>query len=376
MLDTIRIISPELTADIDGNVKALCNKQRVLFDTETGEKEWEFFTGEISKTWDSRIGLKLITEKLFIQNGMDSAMVHQISPRLQVECSIHKCMMGHNVWGGPEDFKASIAWLVGEISYLLGVPLPDYLAWSVPRIDWTETFKVPNLREWFANLKHMRYPRTGERKVTIRETTIDCSTSTVYVKLYQKEPEFRHNDYFKVCRVMGKEVANQLQTRASEMLRCEVEFRARKLKQLFGVVGRDVYVAEIRDNVLREAWGVEMGKILQFDGSVPRLYCDTPSVLKRLMQSAHSTRMQKSLMSTWQMFSAVGEEQVKQFCPKNTFSTHKRLLKELGISWSSTDAMLIDKEVVQWAPRIGCPEHDGGESPEVLAILHKHRVAM
>lgn len=368
MIDTIRIMSPYISKDAELAVYRLCKMHRLLVNTETGQIEWEFFSGEIRDSWDSRISLRIVDEEVFRQNGvpMKRKSVHA---RLCVECSIHKAMLGHNVFGGPERIKPAVRWLIDELEIAMNCDLPDSMEWELQRIDWAEIFQYSAVRAWFKCLKHLYYPRRGESAIKWEDTSFWVSTSMVYVKCYQKGPEFMQHDYKKIVQCKGVPMAELLKQVSNNMLRFEVEIRSRKLKQIHKVEHRDVLIKEVNDELLKEVWVSEMGKILQFEMNVTEIYCDTYAVHKRLQVTDMTKRKQLALMGTWQMFSTLGEEHCKEMIPKSTLMRHKLELKKLGISWSSTDSMLIKEDVIAWVPKLGCDEHIGGEAREISVLL-------
>lgn len=344
-------------------------------DTETGTVEWEFFTGEIRDSWDARIGLSLVDNEIVNRNGKPEKRRLE-HPRLRVECSIHKAMMGHNVFGGPERFQPAVVWLVDELSEQMGCELPNAMEWQVQRIDWAEIFQFTAMKEWFSQLKHLYYPRRGESAIRWESTSFWVSTSMVFSKVYQKQAEFLAHDYSRVVRMQGEKQAEFLKQISENIIRCDVELRPRKIKAIHNVKGRDVYVREIDDDLLREVWVSEMGKILQFNEKVKESYCDTYSVSIQLMHSGFTPKKQMILFGTWQALSSLGEEHCKKMMPKATFLRHKKELKDLGITWASTDAMVVKDETVSWVPRLGCDEHIQGETREIAFMLDICQVAM
>lgn len=375
MIDTIKIISPSITPAIEAAVYRLCRQRHSLVDTETGTVEWEFFTGEIRDSWDARIGLSLVDHEIVNRNGKPEKR-KLLHPRLKVECSIHKAMMGHNVFGGPERFQPAVVWLVDELSEQMGCELPNALDWQVQRIDWAEIFQFTSMKSWFAQLKHLYYPRRGESAIRWEATSFWVSTSMIFAKVYQKQAEFLSHDYQRVLKMQGVKHAEFLKQISENIIRCEVELRPRKLKKVHGIEGRNLYVREVCDELVREVWVSEMGKILQFNVSVPETYCDTYAVAKRLQASGLTPKLQMILFGTWQALSTMGEEHCKQMMPKRTFLRHKAELKEMGIAWSSTDAMVVKDDTISWAPRIGCDEHIQGETREIAFMLDICQVAM
>lgn len=375
MIDTTKLRSPEVQKEVSNALMNLCKCTRRI-DINTGGLDWEFIFGTLVGSYDNRISVKLIDKELYSieENGR---MVTYSRPlanyKIEIELSLHKAMLGHNVLGGSSRFKEQCRWFISELENILGVKLPDSDEWQVLRIDTAEIFNI-NPEQYFKSLGHLYYPRKGEMGITpYQNESVAVSTTMIYFKAYDKGKEFKKNDYKRVSKALGKAQADLLQKIADNILRIEVEIRHKKLKQMYG---KTPLVADINDDDLKEVWDLEVAKILQFSSEFKKnneVYNTSELVRTRLLEQCESSREARTLLGTWTQLATFGEQTVKDMVSKATLMRHKARLKSLGISWISTDIMLMNEEsIVRFIPIRSDACCIQGEAPEVVSLLDKY----
>src|SRR3990167_1080820 len=97
--DTVKLRSPFLDPSIMARIEAQCILRSGMH-MGTGEVLYELHAGELLGSWDSRIAIKPMHEEhVCDKNGV--TRYAPCEPYLIVEASVHKAMLGHNVYGGP-----------------------------------------------------------------------------------------------------------------------------------------------------------------------------------------------------------------------------------------------------------------------------------
>jgi hypothetical protein len=112
MYDTVVICSPYLEEYQINQIEKYCTRVegKIL---ETDEIQYAFTRSELSGSYDYRIRINVLdfewVRKLNTPEKVSSKRY------LRVECSVHKLMMGHNVYGGPERITQSISLTFSKI---------------------------------------------------------------------------------------------------------------------------------------------------------------------------------------------------------------------------------------------------------------------
>lgn len=370
MLDTISLQSPFLTEIQAQKIELFCNKF-IGVQLETGGLLYEFTRGELTGSYDSRISIQIKREQLvevynslerkqiestfyddgkgnlterknFKQTGKMTMLPEACEPYLVIECSVHKAMLGHNVFGGPTDFQKSAQWLVKLIQDFAEIELPLALDWLVRRIDKAECFDLGSfeaVQSWVGGMNHCSFPRRKVSKHGLESIYVAGTKTTV--KSYHKGPEFSKHDRKRLFKFLSPKVVNDLQISANNTLRIEVEIKSKKLRELFE--GRLPCVKEITHDFLDKIYDKEVFKLLREaqDDDVKEIYRTTDSVLNRLNDVyPDQKRLARSLYTTWLNLATNGEDKVKLVMSKPVFYRHRKLLIEANVSWLQTDIIL------------------------------------
>lgn len=362
--DTVKLRSPYIDPSIMSRIEQQCILRSGMH-MGTGEVLYELHAGELLGSWDSRIGIKPMHEEHQAdKNG--TVRMHPCEPYLLVEASVHKAMLGHNVYGGPTDFRKACCDLIALVEKLLQTDMPGADCWTVHRVDVANVFDLPAsaIKQFFASMQLLSFPRRGKKAMKCA-TSIYFPGKTTTVKFYHKGPEFRVHDlarlrrFFKILfshlygpsetlldRVDRK--VNALQRLADKRLRVEVEIHADKLQYDFG---RNPTVAEVSDEYLQRIHDNEIERVLR-EGKQGMDTVRTEEAVWQRLQQNHPAKLAHVLHAFWQVMAVRGDEKARERYTKPTFYRNRKLLEESGVSWRGSDVFIVanDSAIHDFAP--------------------------
>ncbi|MDQ2830919.1 MAG: phage/plasmid replication protein, II/X family [Chloroflexota bacterium] len=354
MLDTVKIQSPHVSERVARAVESLL-QQRVCFDVPSDDGErpvrYEFTSGPLQGSWDTRIRVNVERQKWVIPANDAGELARfqgaslitrpvqvKCAPYLQVEGSIHKALLGHNVYGGPSDLLAPVRWLVDFIADHAGVALADGGQWKARRIDWAHVYDLGSfeaVQEFVSYFDHAEFPRRQVGRYGHESLMVAGDTTTV--KLYHKGPEFQAHDRARVARF---DDATGLHLRANMLLRCEVEVRAPVLDDTGHFPSPAV--ADLNVGEIERIHSRDMGRLLR-QGAAEMRTVRTAKAVKQRLQSQYTPAMARALYGTWLELSAMGEDTVKAGLSRPTFYRHRKQLVDAGCSWHDSNVKLDDR---------------------------------
>lgn len=388
MVDTVRVVSPALSEGDIERVERACGVRRSAVLVGTGEEQWSFTTGELLGSWDHRTALKVERERWesveLPRLPGERRRVHTrlvpCPPRVVLEASVHKAMLGHNVWGGPCDPVAAVRWFVLAASSRLGLTLPPGDDWILTRIDWAEAFDLGSeeaCREYVAGLNAAQFPR--RRVNRYGDQSLSAAGSTTTVKCYHKGPEFEAHDRKRFRKTgMPEEAIAALWARAQCTLRFETSIKSRKLSEMYE--GEPVAGKVSRDD-LESVHDAELGKLLSEAAHEVETVRTHQEVNRRLIARYGSieadgrivaTSLSNTLFGVWMQLAALGEAEVRRHVARRTFFRHKAQLKEAGVSWDAADVQVVPKHSAipaGFSPVRRDSRRLVEEAPEVLEAL-------
>lgn len=334
-------------------------QRRMGIEIATGEKLYEITTGSLQGSFDERVSVRVMRDEWVVQEGQKQAVQVACEPYVLIEGSVHKALMGHNVWGGPTDPVAACRWLVADVGERLGVELPDGGDWTVQRVDWSEVYELPSfeaVQEYMHGLNSCSYPR---RQVTrFGDTGIHAPGGTTTVKIYHKGPEFSKHDRKRLKKRLGLRAVAQLQEQANRLLRFEVEVHARKLDEDFG---HKPTVREVTRQYLEGVHDREGGRLLR-EGQGEMRTVRTSVAVSRRLREMYAPALANTLFGTWMQLSALGEEEVKRTLSRRTFYRQRKQLEQASVSWKGSDIRCI-------AQLLACPEDFSPVRTDVRRLL-------
>ena len=191
--DTVKLKSPSIDRTVMKRIEQQCIL-RSGCDLATGEVLYELFTGDLLGSWDSRISVVPKYED-WVTDKLGRPRLHACEPYLLVEASVHKVMLGHNVYGGPTDFKQAARYLVALVEKLLDTELMPADCWTVHRVDVAHVYDLskPACKEFFDSIQLRNFPRR-QKKAAKYDMAVYFAGKTTTVKFYHKGEEFNLHD--------------------------------------------------------------------------------------------------------------------------------------------------------------------------------------
>jgi II/X family phage/plasmid replication protein len=348
--DTIKLKSPYMPESVVRAIEQQCILRSGI-DLATGALLYELHSGELLGSWDSRIAVRPMYEDWVIdKNGRPRLAPSE--PYITVECSVHKAMLGHNVYGGPTNFRVACSFLVDLLEKLLGVDLPASNIWTVHRVDVAHVFALsrPAIKEFFDSISLRNFPRR-QKKAAKYDMAVYFAGKTTTVKFYHKGSEFKVHDYARLRHYFRAVYAYQygkgdtdnlkraerklkaLQRLAENRLRVEVEVHSDKFQYDFG---KNPLVEEVTDQYLEAVHDKEVERLLREGKQAMETVRTTTAVMTRLQNLYGQTKGQR-LYGFWAAMCTLNENVMRDQYTRATFFRNRKLLEEAGVSWRSSD---------------------------------------
>jgi II/X family phage/plasmid replication protein len=380
-VDTVKLRSPYVTEAVAVLIEN-CLVTRTAIDRATGELLYELTAGSLEGSWDSRISVKVSREEWVSTRRVSNpkqvdTVLRPCDPYIEIEGSVHKALMGHNVYGGPCDFLASCRWFIAHLTLGFGCELPEADSWFVRRVDWAEIYELPYeaIEQYVHGLNNATFPR---RKVTrYGDESIFCPGTTSAVKLYHKGPEFSKHDYRRLRPLMNTQQQREgylvnLQNRANELLRVETTVKARKLDDDFK---HPPMVREMTEAYLVAIHDREVARLLREGGATMKTVRKHHEVRDRLYET-YEPRLASLLFGTWLQLAALGEKVTREKLPKTTFYRQREQLQVAGVAWHGADVRVVEVATIlpaDFSPVRSDPRRVTGEDPRVVELLAPYR---
>jgi len=363
--DTIKLKSPPMDRGTIQRIEQQCIMRQGM-DMSSGELLYELFTGQLLGSWDSRISVIPKYED-WINDKNGTPRLQPCEPYLLVEASVHKVMLGHNVYGGPTNFQEAARYLVALVEKLLDTELMPADYWTVHRVDVAHVYKLSkaSCKLFFDGIQLMSFPRR-QRNSAKYDMAVYFAGKTTTVKFYHKGSEFSVHDrsrlrsFFRIlfAHIYGPDEKNTtrvdrklkaLQRLADQRLRVEVEIHSDKLQY---DLGRNPQVRELTDAYLERIHDTEIERLMREGKQGMETVKTTRAVLARLQANypgAQATR----LYGFWTSLTTLGDEVARQQYTKPTFYRNRKALEEVGISWRGTDIVVTanDSPIHDFTPQ-------------------------
>jgi II/X family phage/plasmid replication protein len=357
MIDTVRLASPPLPEALIERIEQQLVLRSAL-DLSTGDLQWQFTRGSLSGSWDSRVSVQVereewvhgpltlrgITEEVVTgKKQLKLTCKLPCEPYLVIEGSVHKALLGHNVYGGPLPPALTMAWFVDNIAERLGVTLPYSEDWRVLRIDWAEAFDLGSfeaVQEYISGLNMAAFPR--REVVRHGSESLFAPGRTTTIKAYHKGPEFSAHDYGKLRKIVDPGELIALQDMANRILRVETSIKARKLAEDHS--GKP-QVVQVTQAYLEGVHDREAARLLKEAAGTMETVRTHREVSRRL-QSTYQGELGNRLFGTWLQLAALGEKEVKRDMAARTFYRQRKQLIDAGCSWAATDVIILKTSAV------------------------------
>jgi II/X family phage/plasmid replication protein len=388
-IDTVKLRSLYVTEAVAAAVESRL-VTRTAVDRPTGELLYELTAGSLEGSWDSKISVKVCREEwqstrllASAENKRAAVLTKPVpcEPYIEVEGSIHKALMGHNVYGGPCDFLSSCRWFIAHLALQLGCELPEADSWLVRRADWAEIYELPYeaIEQYVHGLNNATYPRREGAMARYGDQSLSCPGTTSTLKVYHKGPEFSKHDYRRLRPLMSNEQQQEgylvnLQKRANELLRVETTVKARKLDDDHK---HPPTVREMTEAYLVAVHEREVARLLREGGATMKTVRKHHEVRNRLYEVyPDNERLAGLLFGTWLQLAALGEKLTRKNMKRSTFYDHRKFLQDAGIAWHGGDVRIVETASVlpaDFSPVRSDPRRVTGEDPRVVELLAPYR---
>jgi II/X family phage/plasmid replication protein len=369
-IDTITLKSPYISFEVADIVKHECILRQGL-DIKTGEVLYEITTASLTGSYDNKISIKVQ------ENEYDGiGALTPSKPYITLEASVHKALLGHNVYGGPRHIQQACEYLIKLVEKLIQVKLPLYNEWSLVRCDVAEVYELPSfeaVQEWFKGLNAADYPRRSVTRYGLSGIYAQGSTTTL--KFYHKGVEFSKHDRPRLKRIWDDDKISTLQIYANKAIRCECEIKSRKLKYDFGHLP---LVGEVSDQYINNVHDVEVKRFLK-EGVKMMILVSNAHEVKERLYSIYKPALAGILLGTWYQLTTLGEDSVKKSMSKPSYYRHMKQLKDACVSWHCTDVILESKHSLipkGFSPVRNDPRRIIGEAPEVSKLYEEYGIAL
>lgn len=399
-------------------------KTRQGIDNQTGELEYNIVSGSLKGSWETSVAVNVRRQRIVSVNGparVKSAVVKGSSPveiksdrptnqlvdcppYLTIEGSVHKAMMGHNVYGGPLCPVAGSRWFISNVAQRLGFSLPEADGWQYGRVDWARLFDLGSFEGCQEYVHLMRMADYSRRKsIPYGDESIMWPGTMTTPKIYHKGPEFSKHDFARLARVARLPERSEvrrvhhdlqflevveaavpfdvaaIQEQANRYLRFEVTVKAKKLKAEFD--GKPAIVKVTRE-WLEALHDVETGRILsegKADMETVRRHNEVNTRLHQLYDGALANR----LFGMWMQLAALGEEEIKRQVKqgkiaRRTYYWQREKLLDAGVTWDGADVKIMEcaSAIPKGFSLLGSsPFRLTAEAPEVVQALAPFRRA-
>lgn len=375
-VDTVALRSPYISEKLAQHLE--CQSiYRSGVDLATGLVIYEFTTGSLQGSYDSRIRFVVKREE-FITDPVTSRVTKQsCEPFIEAEASIPKFRYGQNVYGDTSNFQYQVALFLDTLSTLLNpednpeFDFYDALNWTVTRVDWAEMHRLTpqQIADYLHYLSLAKFPR--RQAMRFGQTGV-YFPGTVTNKFYHKGPEFKAHDSKRIrdsltalmyasaehknYQLTDSQIHNRvtrkiqaLQRLADNRLRTEAEIHSDKLRYDFGHLPQ---VWEITDDYLKKTYYEQFEKLLKEGASDMETVRSHDAVKARLNRLCSSKVSANKLLAFWMRLVAEGEDRIKEDFSKATICRHKKELKEMAISWVSGDVYIVanQSEILEFSP--------------------------
>ncbi len=345
MYDTICLRSIYIEDELAEKIKKFCVLREGVV-IETGEIMYQITTGSLTDSGDARIRIKIDNKKL-VKDENQVTRYMDTPYWFEVECSVHKLALGHNVYGGSDKFHECCEYFIRILEKIMDISLPHFLTYEVRRIDFAKNFNLKDektVMEYVYMLHNTKYARR-EKKTLRYNSSIYFPGSSTTTKIYAKGKDFKEkkdNDYKRLLKIYGIMYSDELHKIAQKMIRIEVEIHNRKLKYDLEKTDKlkndnNIRVWMVDDEHVKSIFNTEIDRIYKEIGDVDMKKVRTMKEVIVRLHTEYDGLKANTLYSTWCQLVELGETEVKKFLPERTYYRHRKQLKEAGVSWIGTE---------------------------------------
>lgn len=246
MIDNLIIVSPKVNELVFRQLEKN-SKTRIEIDKSTGEIHQSRPYGTIENEY-----------------GIPIYFTVYPCHKLRLEANIHELLAGHNILGGPKDFYASAAYLVGQFKRYMGIKLPPAMEWGVERVDVAECYVLESQSkcdDWFCAMRNNK--EINHEIIWYGNYCIFIPGEKIAVKIYNKGREQLNEG--KYCTEIDIEkCADCAMYLANRVIKAEVQIN---IDQLADDLGNDFTVKDVSNEYLNELHDIGMNMLFELKDS-------------------------------------------------------------------------------------------------------------
>lgn len=358
--DTIEMVSPGVGLDV---AEVIRMKSHVLekYHGGSGEVLFRVTSGSLDGSYDSRLSVSIF-------NG----------DRIKLGGSVHKWIVGHNCFGGPNDVKGCCRYLVAVAEMRLGIKLPDWQEWEVNRVDIAHVFNMGSyaaVRDFIQGLRGVVYPRRTVHYYSLQGVYFPGRSTTV--KFYNKGLEFAVHDKNRLLKLKDELMYNEenillLEKLSLLLLRVEVEVRRRKIKY----DKKPLNCGLLDDSYFEDLYIKEVGKVINEAKSQVEVVRSVRDVKERL-EICYGLRRANNLFSVWSRLQVEGIDVVKGDYSRSQWYRIKKGFREAGVSmFGLIELVESDRgRLISFVPVPGNEGHVDGVFCDIEEAIGRLRIA-
>lgn len=360
-VDTVKLHSPYIDLGLADHLEKLSIMKQGI-ELSSGEILYEFTSGQLDGSYDSRISFRVMREEY--RNVKGRPELYPSPPYLVVEASLHKFFYGQNIFGDTTRFRFLVWRFIDALGVLLSEDpelLPRADLWTVHRVDWAEVFRLTPaaIGEFFQGIQNSSFPRRSGKTAKYGRNAAYFPGTTTTLKLYHKGPEFKEHDQARIRHALTKyrfaqlpnsyhydsnfawvnKKLSALQRLADNRLRVEVEIHSKKF--LADFEDRHPTVAEVTDEYLQSVHDREVQRLLKEGKSEMETVRSYNAVKARLNAMYENKRTANNLFAFWMQMSARGEQITQGEYSKSQYYDNRKKLMAAAVSWNGTDVVVL-----------------------------------
>lgn len=343
MIDTVKIYT-QITKELYQKIEN-CQIHKMSFSKSTGEIYYDITSDSLEGSFSTNISVRV---------GVGAKYGFVNSYCIEIEGSLHKFRRGQNAYDGYYNLVQVALGMIEEVEKGYNVNLPGIRHWFLQRIDISkcfDLFKQELVIKYINSLKHISYPRRNV--LPYNQTDLYIAGRSTTLKMYNKLKEFIAHDKSK-CKT--KFDVNEHMNRIQGFVRFECEIKKRKLETLRlnykdkksnrkPMKNKSIRLYRISYEELEKIWSDEFVKVLKFPENVEkqRILSKREDVKEKLLSSCKPGKAMR-LYNFFLSLKIEGFDKAKEMFSHTVFYRNISELKDLGISWTSTEFDVIEKE--------------------------------
>jgi II/X family phage/plasmid replication protein len=286
---------------------------------------------QYQKSYSSKIIIAISREKWVYNELKKVAVKIQCEPYIKITGSLHKFFLGHNLFGGSDNIKYQVEYLLRsiEVDLELTEQLPNYSDWYINRIDYARIYNLgsqKNVMQYFSSMQNVKYPRS--KVIYYEGESLYKGGRSTSVKIYNKLQEFKQHD-MKKWKKYNPQKCTELLVNADGLVRCEIEVK--KPKMQYDLQKSEIKLNEITIDYLKNIFKTEIERLLNEGEEMEKV--KNNAQVRMILQNKLSPELFRLVYGFYNDMCLNGYKSVKSTMAKATYYRYKKILKELGINY-------------------------------------------